>query len=105
MTVTLHKWDLINELKTQEECDAYLQVVFEDGDAQEIARALGDVAKAQKRWGLIAQETGKNRSGLYRAFDKGGNPTMDTLFKVIHALGYTLVPQRINSENMPAQYC
>ncbi len=105
MTVILHKWDLVEELKTQEECDAYLKVVFDDGDPDEIADAIGAVAKAQKRWGLVAAQTGKSRSGLYRAFDKGGNPTMDTFFKVMTALGYTLTPKRIEPDKKAMQQC
>ena len=105
MTVTLHKWEASDHLQTPEECGEFLKLAFASGDTDYIVRALGDVAKAQKRWGLVAQETGKNRSGLYRAFDKGGNPTMDTFFKVLRSLGYTLVPQRITPGNMPVSQC
>ena len=96
MAITLHRWEAADHLQNQKECDEFIRLAFESGDTTYIMRALGDVAKAQKRWGLIAAETGKNRSGLYRAFGKGGNPTMDTFFKVMTALGYTLTPTRID---------
>jgi len=105
MQIVLHNWEAADHLQNQEECDEFLRLAFESGDTSYIVRALGDVAKAKKRWGEIATETGKSRAGLYRAFDKGGNPTMDTFFKVMTALGYTLTPTRIDPSKKSTQRC
>jgi len=44
--VTVSKWDTAEFLDSQEDIDAYLQVAFESGEARQITKALGNVAKA-----------------------------------------------------------
>jgi hypothetical protein len=41
----------------------------------------------------LAKDTGITREGLYKAFSKDGNPRLDTVLKVLHALGLKLTPQ------------
>jgi probable addiction module antidote protein len=67
----------------------YLDATFEDGDPALIAAALGDVARAR---GVteIAREAGISREAMYKAFRPEGNPTLDTLARVIRALGLKL---------------
>lgn len=62
---------------------------LETGHVGYIAAALGTVAKAR---GMteVAAETGLNRQSLYAALREGGNPTLDTVLKVVHALGLEL---------------
>jgi len=38
----------------------------------------------------LARETGISREALYRAFSDKGNPTLDTLMRVMKALGLRL---------------
>ena len=56
------------------------------GDRAYVAHALGVIAKAV---GMteIARRTGIKRQSLYAALDEGGNPTLDTFFSVLQALG------------------
>jgi probable addiction module antidote protein len=35
----------------------------------------------------LSRDTGISRDGLYKALSKDGNPTFDTVMKVIRALG------------------
>ena len=58
-------------------------------DATYIAAALGDVARARGMTDL-AKRTGLTRMGLYKALSKDGNPSFDTVLKVLHALGLRL---------------
>ena len=44
-------------------------------------------------WGLAA-EIGVKRQQLYRALSEEGNPTLETLTKVIGALGFRLSVER-----------
>ena len=44
--ITVSRWDTAEFLDTQEDIDAYLQVAFERGEAWQITKALGNVAKA-----------------------------------------------------------
>jgi hypothetical protein len=47
MTVHTTKWDVVDHLDSKEAIVAYLDAVFEDGDADLIAAALNDVARAK----------------------------------------------------------
>lgn len=63
------------------------------GHAGYIANALGIVARARGMAGLAA-EIGVKRQQLYRALSEDGNPTLETLTKVIAALGFRLSVER-----------
>lgn len=63
------------------------------GHAGYIASALGIIARARGMSGLAA-ETGVKRQQLYRALSEDGNPTLETLTKVIRALGFRLTVER-----------
>ena len=62
---------------------------LETGHAGYIAAAIGAVAKARGMSDL-STATGLNRQALYAALREGGNPTLDTLMKVVNALGLEL---------------
>lgn len=87
--VNVSRWDAAEFLETQEDIDAYLQAAFEIGDPKQIAKALGNVAKAQGVM-AIANQTGLAREHLYTSFSEHGNPTLQTLTSVIDAMGYRL---------------
>ena len=61
-----------------------------DGDAAFIAKALGDIARAQ---GMteIARQTGLSRESLYKALSGERSPSFDTVLKVVSALGLKLI--------------
>ena len=80
------KWDSSEFLKTEEDIAAYLNAALEDGDTSVIAAALGDVARAKGKTQL-AKETGITRDGLYKALSPTGNPSFDTVQKVVKAFG------------------
>lgn len=67
------------------------------GDPGEIAHALGIVARA-RGMSKIAQETGIHRQQLYKALSEAGNPTLETMLKVIKALGFTMKIEPIAAE-------
>lgn len=57
------------------------------GDRAYVAHALGTIARARGGLTKLAEETGLKRQALHRALGKDGNPTLDTLLKVLTALG------------------
>ena len=83
------KWDVSEYLATEEDMAAYLNAALEDGDTSVIATALGDIARA-KGMTQLAKETGITRDGLYKALSPTGNPSFDTVQKVINAFGLKL---------------
>lgn len=82
-------WDAADYLETEADIAAYLNAAFEDGDTSVIAAALGDVARA-KGMTQVSKETGITRDGLYKALSPAGNPSLDTVQKVVRAFGLKL---------------
>lgn len=83
------KWDASEYLATEEDMAAYLNAALEDGDTSVIAAALGDIARA-KGMTQLSKETGITRDGLYKALSPTGNPSFDTVQKVVKAFGLKL---------------
>jgi probable addiction module antidote protein len=79
-------WNVVDQLKTDEDIAHYLEAVFEDGDPALITAALGNVARA-KGMSQVAREAGLGRESLYKALSPEGNPEFATVLKVIRALG------------------
>lgn len=81
-------YDVAEHLRTREEMAAYLEACMEeaDGDAAFVAKALGDIARA-KGIAQVACDAGLSRESLYKALSGERNPTLDTVLKVIGALG------------------
>ncbi|MFA5496164.1 MAG: addiction module antidote protein [Porticoccaceae bacterium] len=82
-------FDMANYLGNEEEVVEYLGQVLEDGDPAELAAALGDIARARGMTQL-ARDTGLSRESLYKSLSGERAPSSDTLFKVIHAMGFKL---------------
>ena len=89
MAVETLPWYPTEHLKTAEDVREHLEAASEDGDPTLIAAALGDVTRAS---GVteIAREAGISREAMYKAFRPEGNPTLETLARVIRALDLKL---------------
>jgi probable addiction module antidote protein len=87
--VKTRTFDPAEFLTSEDDVVRYLNVWMEDGTPQEIARALGDVARS-KGMTEIAKRTGLGRQALYNALSENGNPTLETLMAVLSALGLRL---------------
>ena len=84
-------YDVSDYLRTPEEMAAYLEACIEeaDGDAAFIAKALGDIARAQGMT-QVARDAGLSRESLYKALSGERSPSFDTILKVVSALGLKL---------------
>ncbi len=76
-------------IRTPEDVIDTLNDALESGEAGYIAVALGAVARSEGMT-KIAAKTGVNRQALYTALGENGNPTLETLLKVLSALGIRL---------------
>ena len=85
-TQKLKTFDITRYLESEEAMAEYLSQVLEDGDNNELIRALGHIAKA-KGMSIVAKESGLGRESLYKALSEGSQPRFETITKVIHALG------------------
>lgn len=88
----LPDFDAAEHLKDDADIAAYLSVVIEEGDAGELAHALGVAARA-RGMAQIAKETGIGREALYKALRADARPRFDTIARVCKALGVKLVVQ------------
>jgi probable addiction module antidote protein len=91
----LPDFDMAQQLKNKEDIAAYITMVIEDGDAAELAHALGVAAKA-RGMSEVAKATGITREALYRALKPTAKPRFDTINKVCAALGVRLVAQPVH---------
>ena len=84
-------WDPAEYLETEEQIAAYLDDIFKTGDSNLIVTALGDVARA-KGMSKIADDTNRGRESLYKSLSPGGNPSFETVMKVLSSMGFGLRP-------------
>jgi probable addiction module antidote protein len=91
MKTTTTLYDVAEHLRTPEDMAAYLEACIEeaDGDAAFIAKALGDIARAQGMT-QVARDSGLSRESLYKALSGERSPSFDTILKVVTALGLKL---------------
>lgn len=89
MTIETKPWDAADVLDTPAAIAAYLDAYLEDGTPEELLRAVNTIARS-RGMSALARETGISREALYRAFSDNGNPTLDTLLRVMKALGVRL---------------
>lgn len=82
-----------------DEIDGYLQVAFEeyakDGCTPALLSQLRMVARV-KGISEIARETDLTRNGVQKALSEGGNPKFENVTAILSALGYHLMPQRLD---------
>lgn len=86
-------FDAAKYITEPEDVAELLSDAFESGHAPYIANALGIVARSEGMT-KIAARTGINRQALYSALSESGNPTLETLLKVMAALGMRLKCER-----------
>lgn len=87
----LEALNVAEHLRTPEEMAAYLDacIMESDGDSAFIAKALGDIARAQGM-SKVARDAGVSRESLYRALSGERSPDFATILKVTRALGVKL---------------
>ena len=89
MAIKTTLWDSAAHLRSDEEIAAYIEAALEEGDTAFIAYALGVVARA-KGMTQVAQDAGLSRESLYKALSLEGNPSFDTIMRVMKALNLEL---------------
>lgn len=84
--IELTRFDAAQHITEPEDQAELLADAIASGDAHIIAKAIGVVARAHGMTEL-SKETGITRQQLYRALGPEGNPTLETMLKVLPALG------------------
>jgi len=88
-------WDMADHINTKEDVIAYLEAALEENDTAFLLSVLGDIARS-KGMAQIARELNLARESLYRSLAQDGNPSFNTVAKVLDNLGFQLsVKQKI----------
>ena len=93
----LAKFDMAEQLRSKEDIAAYITLVIEDGDASELAHALG-IASRARGMSEVARDAGITREALYKALRPDTKPRFDTIARVCAALGVRLVAQPVHED-------
>lgn len=89
MAIELKPFDAAKYLTAEEDQLELIRDAIESGHAGYIAAAIGTVARA-RGIAAVAEDAGLNRQTLHRALSDKGNPTLDTLVRVLDTLGLRL---------------
>lgn len=89
MAIKLRDYDSAEHFRAASAQEALLADAVAEGDSHYIAHAIGVIAKARGMTS-VEKQTGMKRQALYRAFSEKGNPTLETLVKVLTALDLKL---------------
>ena len=93
---------LIIALRDPQEAAAYLDAALEAGDRAAFLLAIRNVIDALGGMTQIARHTGLNRENLYRVLSEKGNPELNSLEKLLKALGLRLAVEVDHSLNHAA---
>jgi len=88
-------WDMAEHINNDEDVTAYLEATLEENDTALLLEVIGDIARS-KGMTQIAKDLNLARESLYRSLSQDGNPSFNTIIKVLDNLGYQLsVKQKI----------
>ena len=84
-----YEWDMADNINTEEDVYVYLEAAFEENDPETIFDVIGAIARS-KGMAQIARELNLNRESLYRSLSPDGNPSFNTVLKILDNLGFQL---------------
>ena len=91
----------LKQLQDPASAALYLEEALAAGDTDAFKLALRNVAEVQLGgMTALSRRTDLNREALYRSLSAEGNPTLDTVIKVLRALGLRM---SIAVENLAAR--
>ncbi len=81
-----------------EEVEAYLEIIFEEyAKDQDLGALLASLRAVSRARGIsaTAEAAGLSRKGLQKALSTNGNPKFESVAVILRALGYRLVPEKL----------
>jgi probable addiction module antidote protein len=95
--ITFEKWDPAGDIETKEDVIGILEAAFEENDLEFLLSVIGDIARSRGKT-QIARELGVTREGLYKSLAPTGNPSFETVLKLLDILGFRLkVEQKVSA--------
>jgi probable addiction module antidote protein len=87
------KWNPAEFIDTKEDIIAHLEVALEEGNMEFLLKTMGYIARSDGM-AQIARELGVTREGLYKSLSPTGNPSFETVLKLLDILGFRLKIER-----------
>ena len=87
--VETKKYDGADYINTKEDVMACLDVALAENDTAFFLETIGMIARS-KGMTAISGELNLARESLYRSLSNNGNPSFDTVAKVLNVLGFRL---------------
>jgi len=94
----LAPFDASDYLDSEEAIAEYLAVALENPDPDAFLVAVRDVAKA-RGIATVAADAGLGRESLYKALRPGAHPRLDTVRRLLAALGVRLDVTRLHRQS------
>ena len=85
----LSAFDAATFLDSDEAVAEFIDAALETGEPAVLIRALGEVARAQGM-AQVAKRSGLGRESLYKALQPSSHPRLETIMRVVQALGVRL---------------
>ena len=89
----LTEWDMAENIKTKNDVIAHLEAALAENDLPFLLSVVGDIARSEGM-SKVARSLGLSREGLYRSLAPGGNPSFETVAKLLSLLGLRLTVER-----------
>jgi probable addiction module antidote protein len=86
---TVSKWDPAEFIDTKEDIIAHLSLAIGDGDIKYLLKIMDAIVRSEGM-SQIARELGVTRMGLYKSLSPDGNPSFETVIKLLDILGFKL---------------
>ena len=90
MTTKTAPFDAAEYLDNEETIAEFLTASMEDPNPDVFLLALRDIAKA-RGMAELAKASGLGRESLYKTLAPGAKPRYDTIMKIMHGLGITVL--------------
>jgi probable addiction module antidote protein len=87
--ITIADWDLAEVLDTKEDIIAHIDGALKENDTEFLFEIIGALARSDGM-SQSARELGLSREGLYRSLSPNGNPSFETVIKLLDLLGFRL---------------
>ncbi len=94
MTIKTKPFVFAQHVKTDKDVREYLAVQIEENGVNGLIWGLKHLAQ-HKGMTQVAKDAGVNRQSLYRSLSENGNPKLETIDKIVRALGFKLTVEKL----------
>lgn len=94
MAIKTMPYPFLKHVESEEDARDFLVIMVEENGIQGLVQGLNLLAK-HKGMSTIAKIAGVNRQSLYRSLSEDGNPKLETIDKIVRALGFKLTVEKL----------